>query len=326
MSNYAETTMVAPSSRFKGNSRSSPNISRSPLILEFGQNVIRVGYSGEPNPKRIIPLYKLPDPLSDPPTWYRYLSALLQSVYDSLMQDPFERKVVVLSYLYPSKAWKEAILRWFWEVNTPAVSFRSSIECTPMMFPSVQDFLLVSISTNQANCMVHAKGQSLEYTYQSVPLVWNSSTFVLETLSDEMEDVLLSPSNPQSVVTAILKCVEACPLLLRKDVVGNILMSGELVAMKPNIPIQIVQKIQDLLEQTTDGSTSTKTLRGDINLSQVPVSTTHLQCLSNSLGLLKTSPYRADLLSWAGASIWASYWHLRDADSASFEWQIRPND
>jgi len=308
-------------------------VARSPVLFEFTYHTARVGYVGEAKPKHWIPLTVPPSQYATAATWYRYLSPLIQQLFTALVQDPTERRLIVIfdTGLETLRLWQQALEQCAWDAGAPAVSVLPALETIPMAFPSLKDVLIVQITSQQAFCLAHAAGQSLPYTFQSVPAGYHVAVKTKEYTStvksewtDQMTYTWLNHHNPESLMAAILKCLQACPRSIRKQVIHNLVFVGEACMYRPDLRLRVAKHLQSILKRTAKDDDSSTLKEQETPLTRIPKAFNELEPLAGSIGVVETAPYRADLLAWAGASVWASHVHGLDPDSARFQWTKKP--
>lgn len=307
----------------------SANVSRPPVLLEFTQNVINAGYVGQARAKHIVPL---PADLSHlrkdaAAEIYRVYAPSVQKAFHLLGQDPKERKVLVLydGGLDWPRAWQNAIARVLEDAGTKACAFHPTIKMVPFVFPTVETMLVVQIMSTEAHCIVHAEGRSLDYTYQvsSQPLAKKGN---MDTVSDcrKQQAAFLLPSGPSDLVTAILKCLEACPVEKRKAAIHNMVFVGALY--DPSFGTLVAKKVRDTLQERVEEGTSTvpeeepAESTASIEWISLPVNKVKLQPLCDHCSVIELNGIRHDVVAWLGASAWANFWHGKDPDAAQFQW------
>lgn len=325
--------VAAPRRRLAPRSRHSTAVSRPPVIIDFGDTVVRIGIAGDASAKQIIPSSPATAQATHHTTsaqYYRSLAPLVEQIFESILQKPSERKVIVVVALYASRSWKEALLQCLFDLSVPAVAVVSHVECVPMMFPALQDILVVYVSLQDACTAVHAQGHMLPFTFHSVAL---SRTETNHTAAALDEHVLYNPVNPQSVIFSILKTLEACPIAVRKQVVHNMVVVGDGVVTRPDVPRSLAQHLRALLQNPTrhsrfEPSASEKNEQYPETppLLFSPVDLSSLAPLATSVGLLSTAPYRPDMCAWVGASVWASLWYDAMDQDQRFVWHTPPSD
>jgi hypothetical protein len=315
-----------------GTLRQAPR--RPPILLEITATTIRAGTVVDPVPTRIVP-YALPTATlsTTADDFYRAWMPLLQHVLDSLGQQESskDRKVIVLT---PDavlvsrdvrRTWTEALVRILLEaVGVPAVCVQPTLAVLPYAFPMLSTLLVVHVTSTEAACFVHSNDRSLPYTLQSLPLDGDDGNS-----KEGRPDEASWPT--EGLLTALLKTLEATPLDVRRAAVHNLVFTGEATLKRPDGPLRVAQALQKTLQQGQLPEHEGSPAAGPYPqvLGRVPVSLPALQPLASAVGLIDTtrsSPsmgsYRADLLSWLGATLWASHCHQHDPDS--FRWISLP--
>uniref|UniRef100_A0A7S2YMK8 Uncharacterized protein n=1 Tax=Entomoneis paludosa TaxID=265537 RepID=A0A7S2YMK8_9STRA len=317
--------------------------------MEITENTLRVGIVGvDATPKHIVPLqsvtpsfFQSEPALQDPASvWYRYLAPILKSAYQRLIGfGAKERKAIVLFRGYDDKSLprsiEDAILAvLIAEVGVPAVNLQcSALSMVPYSLPMLSHMLVVSVGIEEASCQVHASGENLPFTYQSVPL--QSQTSTKDDATTSFQSTYMDLNNPNSVLMAMVKTLEACPRTVRKFVVSNIVFCGTGLCKQPHIPVAIVKQLKLALTAASSQSTSSST-RSETNPAMdlpqgdddelvgnlqtlVPVSLKSLAGLESHVGLVKCN-IRPDLLAWVGATQWAAHWHGQDPSLQKWKW------
>ncbi|CAB9530310.1 expressed unknown protein [Seminavis robusta] len=333
--------------RFSPRPFSSPlaaarNVGRPPIVLEWGSTMIRVGYAEQFQPQHIIPLPRDPFQkleayqkekktdtwmVEEESRWYDVVSPIIRQVFDRLMVDPTTRRVLVVSKPYPLKTWEMAVMESLWNLGVPAVVFLNSLEVIPVA-QGWKRGLVVTFGQDESHFLAYVDGHPLPFTYQVVPTgykhgVEDDSKITCEW-DDKMEKAWLDTNNPNSLVVALLKCLEACPLDSRKDVIANMLVCGDSSAVVPDLPRRLAVKLKAVLgeeEATSDPASTTE--QDDFPLTMVLPAIKLLKPLAGHVGLLSCAPYRSDLISWVGGSIHATLWH-RQEDQSPVQWVLSP--
>jgi hypothetical protein len=337
-SSSAPRVTASRNSRFKTRAsiRSFKAVERAPIILELSPAVMRFGYAEECKPQHIIPMTTDNERhLQKSETqWYSILGPLMQQVYDRLMCNPTSRRVVLLHShsQYPPTTWQAALSKILWNKGVPALVFFSSLELVPVA-QGWKRGLIVQVTREEAVCVCHADGHVLPFTYQSVPNcgykhLMKDETMVQREWTKRMELQLLDENNPDSLVVALLKCLEACPRDIRFYVISNIVICGEGLMLLPDLGRRVGKRLQDILAGTAtpleklEDSTAAVT----VNLTMVPVLITPLRPLADHLGILSCAPHRPDWISWVGASLWAATWNKYDDEESRIQWTIAPEE
>lgn len=139
----------------------------------------------------------------------------------------------------------------------------------------------------------------------------------------------LDENSPHSLVVALLKCLQACPTDTRKDVISNMVFCGDTLMVVPDLGRRVALKLKSLLEGTspeTDPASPLLALEeNQPDMTMVPVAAQALKPLAPNVGLLSCAPFRADLISWVGASVYATIWHRYDNDDSRVKWNFAPS-
>jgi hypothetical protein len=166
--------------------------------------------------------------------------------------------------------------------------------------------------------------------FQAVPTgyktVVEDSSKISCLWDDKMNMAWLDGNNPNSLMLALLKCLDACPLDARKDVIGNILFCGDTLVIMPDLGRRLALKLKEFLSTLDDSSEDSEPYSGavgDLHLTMVPIATKQMKPLAGYVGLISTAPYRADLISWVGGSMHAALWHRHD-DQSPVQWVLPP--
>jgi actin-related protein len=158
--------------------------------------------------------------------------------------------------------------------------------------------------------------------------------------------MLIDCNNSNSILTAILLCLQECPLDARAHAVSNIFFSGEGVTLFPDIPQRVTKHLQQILRQPTNPSTSggeetpSSSLASsspsssslpppppplsDQLLSIVPIDLKSLRSLESRIRLISCAPYRPDVVCWVGASLYATTWMKYDDEESPIPWIYQP--
>ena len=310
--------------------------SRPPVLLQIQESTILAGTVAEAAPKRIFPYSKIimTEEHSTAEALYRFWAPLLQQVYDNLGQDTKDRRAVVLlpdatlesDYIRTST--KDAILRVLLDViGVPSVHLQPALPFLPYAFPMLSTMIAVHVSATEACTFVHSKDQSLPYTFQCVPLEEETGSEISTQWTAALERQYLDASYPHSVLVALLKTLEDCPLPIRGEAIRNLVFAGEGVLYRPDLPLRITKRLKEILQQgklSEEEQTPEQEMTGPYPavLGMVPVDLPSLKALAPFVGLIDTKgtigPYRADLLVWIGATLWASHSHQHNPDA--FSW------
>lgn len=305
--------------------------SRPPVLLQINENNIRAGTVSDAAPRRIIS-YEL-DKTADrwpPDALYRFWAPLLQDVYDSLGQDTKDRRAVVilpeptLETENIRQKWKEVFLRILFDViGVPSVSLQTELLFLPFAFPMLSTMIVVNVTSKAVSCFVHSNERSLPFTLHTVPLEITDN-IVSHEWTKKLERQFLDAYYPQSMLFAILKTLETCPLSIRREAIQNLIFSGEVVVYRPDLPLRAAKKLKQLLEQgkLPEEEPEQETGPYPTVMEMVPIDLVALKPLASSVGLIDTrgtvGPFRADLLSWIGASLFAAHSYQNNPDA--FHW------
>jgi hypothetical protein len=325
-------------------SRSSQSV-RAPIILELGSTVIRVGYADSFQPRHLIPV-----PTSDAASsaqgivnqtesqWYATLTPWIEAVYDRLLCNPNSRKVIVLHPQFVvATAWKAALEQILWNKGVPEITFVSALEILPVA-QGWKRALIVHVSRDEAVCICHSDGHLLPFTFQSVPecgyqhLLEDSHQLQREWTA-KMDFCLLDElHNPNSFVTALIKCLEACPRDIRYDVIHNIVFCGDGLMVIPDLGRRVAQRLEQILEGTQPtleakvSEDDDYSARQEVPMAAVPVAVKSFQSLASRLRMVSCEPYRPDLIAWAGSSLWAATWNRYDNEESRIDWKLSPQE
>ena len=311
----------------RANTRSF-NIERQPIVLEISSTVIRVGYAEQFQPQHLIPIEPHEDANKSESQWYAVLSPWIEQVYDRLMCNPTTRRVVILHKHFVPKAWLSAIQLILWNKGVPAIVCFSSLE----MLPTAQGWkrgLVVQVSREEAFCICHSDGHVLEFTYQSVPCGYKDilpdELKISDYWTDTMSQLLLNENNPNSLVSAVLKCLEACPRDIRRYVISNLVFCGDGMVLLPDLGRRVGQRIKDILEGT-QSPLELGAAQDDAQLAVVPTKIAALKPLVENLAVTSCAPHRPDWISWVGSSLWAAIWNKYDDDESRIKWTFAPKE
>lgn len=342
------STMVEPrttprtsitSSRLSRFSRSafalSTKVERPPLVLQWSSTIIRVGLAEQASPQHYIPInISASSAMKEEEDWYYIIAPIVEKVYDAIMLDPSSRRVVcVTSSLIMPRAWEDAFKKIMFDLGVPFIVFQNNLETTPLAMGWNRG-LVVSVGREEAQCIVIANGASLHYTYQAVPCGYDS--IVDEHLKDKLElewtrkmnMQWLDETNPNSLMTALLKCLSSCPRDLKRDVISNIVFIGDAIVFVPDLPRQVRNRLVGILQNTAesfDNDEEEPVATSDSSLTMVPTDCASLVPLASSVAATSTAPLRPDLVSWVGASLWATVWH-RHEEQVQADWQFPPSN
>lgn len=309
------------------------------MLLQIDECTIRAGTVADAAPRRIFPFnMTLNDDgksgLQSMETLYRFWAPLLQDVFDNLGQDTKDRRAFVLlpdpnlESDYIRVTTKEVILRVLLDViGVPSVSLQPELSFLPYAFPMLSTMLIVHVGSKTGSSFVHSRDRSLPFTFQTVPLEASPDelrNIVSNDWTSKLERQYLDASYPNSLIFAILKTLECCPLPLRREAIQNIVFSGEGVVYRPDVPVRVARQLKRILEQGKLPDEQPEQEPGpypDV-LGMIPISLSTLKPLASSIGLIDIQgtigSYRYDLLSWLGASLFASQSSQNNPDA--FAW------
>jgi hypothetical protein len=349
---------------------------RLPVLLEFTSCFCRVGYAGEALPHFGVLLH--PDLIDynhgcdtngstggsmlgratmERARLYQLLFPLVEECFGRIHHpDPTTRNVVVIfdTGLTCPQTWQETLEGVLHEKHVPHVTFQSCLSLIPTAFPNLPDSLTVHVTNTAAYCMAQAGSLTLPFTFQTVPAGYRQvmqanggEPDLLEPLlwTEAMTTCWLDPSNPNSLVTAFLSCIQACPRQARPYVIGNVVFTGEAISFRPDLPNRVLRQVKTVLlqddenrgsyeQQYQPGTPLKSTENPNENLSTAKIGNlvddftrlcqtwSELRPLAGRIvGYVDTAPYPADRVVWAGSSVWAQIWHGRDPDAKAFGWR-----
>lgn len=154
--------------------------------------------------------------------------------------------------------------------------------------------------------------------YETV--VSNKETIQVEW-TKEMDTHWLDETNPNSLVMALLKCLSACPTDLKRDVISNLVLVGDALVLVPDLARQVRNRLIAILDKTAVSFDEEPVSE----LTVVPTDCNALAPLKSSVAVTSTAPLRPDLVSWVGASLWASVWHRHDT-AVNANWIFAPGE
>ena len=318
------------------------NIERPPIIIEIGSSVVRVGFAENFKPQHIFPFVSKTIERSQRGSetqWYSILSPIIDETYDRLMVNPSTRRVVCVHSHYPERALVAALQQILWNRGVPALCFVSGLEMLPVALGWKRG-MIVQVGSDEAVCVAHVDGHILPYTYQSVPCGYKSvlddDAKIQRDWNSTMDQLFLDERNPSSLVFGVLKCLEASPRDTLVYVVSNIVFCGEAILLFPDLPRRVGKKIRALLEGTTEqleatadrseASEQKEEKVDETQLTSVPIRIDTLRPLADRLAVTSSAPYRPDLISWTGTSLWAAVWYKYDGEETRFSWTFAPTE
>jgi hypothetical protein len=318
-----------------------PNVGRAPLILEFTSTTCRAGYAGDAQPRRqvILPINNnsntATDSLTEILATYHVAARLMQDVFDQMGQDPSERHCLIVTQgLYPVNHTDQVqrLQQVLWNLGVPAIRFLPSLQhvalaltvSTPSPVSSTAapaTGLVCLVTPSETHCVVFSSDAVLPFTYQVVPTT--------TTANAQNTDIPIANTiNDSQIVTALLSCLQACPRDLRKGAAANLTFAGEVCTERPDLGRQIARQLKTVLskepqqqqplashqEPENDPAETTSTtnvvLPYEYQYTAVPVATSQLRVLADLIAVVQL-PFRPDLCTWIGISLWAAAWHGR---------------
>ncbi len=322
--------------------RTRVTVSRPPILIEFSETLVKAGYVGQARAMHVATTRALSITTSTAADCYRCYSPVLQQVLAFLGQEISDRKaIVIFDSFFLKKTLHQALERILWDAGLQAVSFFPAMELAAFAMPAPSMMIIYlstsAISTNsfdcncggcEAHCLAHASGQVLEYTYQAASCCLCGGAAAATTKMD-----CLDIRSSHSLVMAIAKCLEACPIQVRQQVVSNLVFCGRVF---PGMNVQVARKLravlageEDKLENRTSSILATEkkellSLSEGVVYTRVPLSS-QLRALSRSVGVIQIpNNIRPELYAWIGASTWAAYWHGREPEAERFRWKKPP--
>lgn len=181
--------------------------------------------------------------------------------------------------------------------------------CKVSLLPAVNILFLMSIHT-----AVPCGYQKVVSPSDKVQVEW----------TDSMNTYWLDETNPNSLMMALLKCLETCPTDLKREVVSNLVFCGDGMVLVPDLARRVRNRLVGILNKTAESFSQEPVS----DFTVVPPECSHLEPLSSSVAVTSTAPLRPDLVSWMGASVWATLW-LRHHDSENdlnVQWTYNPNN
>jgi hypothetical protein len=168
--------------------------------------------------------------------------------------------------------------------NNISVSLQSSITLVPYALPMISTaMLLIHVgaggdrggSSGDISCMIHAAGHSLPFTFQTI-LGNSSSDWANTNTTRKSSSCSTSTIIMNELILAVLKCLQACPRAARKEAIKNFVFCGQGVIHRPEFPLQVVRRVQQvlrlqsLMEEKTDDTTATATASAEPKQEQEP--------------------------------------------------------
>jgi hypothetical protein len=125
-----------------------------------------------------------------------------------------------------------------------------------------------------------------------------------------------------------MKCLEACPRDALKDVASNLVFYGEDLVVLPDLGRRVVVALKEALL----GGNSLEQTEPEANglglLTLTPSDTNSIRPIADQLALTSIAPYRPDLISWIGTSVWSTMQYRHGFDSnhpVQNKWILKPN-
>jgi hypothetical protein len=307
--------------------------SRPPVLLQFSaHHTVTAGHVGSLGPKHTaeLPIPQLPATSSAAAEEYFQLYAAPIERLVHLLGGASQRVVVLhCQGLYANRHWKLGVLRILQDLlNVAAVSFQSALHMVPFALttPSVPAVLLsVYVSATDAQCIIYANGNTLEYTYQSCGYKRDRETTAPTTVGGlrALQEGWLSENSP--LVRAICCSLQQCPVQLRKPAIHNLLFAGTVLV--DNFGVTVAKKLYDFLtgdptREVLGPEEETEEKPSSILLTEVPVNRKLLLPLADHVAVIDTG-IRSELLPWLGSSIWANYWHQYEEESGATASQLQ---
>jgi len=143
-----------------------------------------------------------------------------------------------------------------------------------------------------------------------------------------MEKAWLDENNPNSLIVALLKCLQECPTDARTDVIRNLSVCGDTPMLVPDLGRRLALKVKNVLlakDDAPDADPAASSLISvEEDLTFVPITKPLLKPLAEHVGVLSCAPHRADLISWVGGSIFSTIWHRHDDQDSHVPWVFSP--
>jgi actin-related protein len=330
------TSMSSSSTRRSRITPRFPKVGRTPVILEFTSTTCRAGYAGDAQPRRqvILPIINnntanttATDSLTEILATYHVAARLMQDVFDQLGQDPSERHCLIITQgLHPVNHTdqEKKLQQVLWNLGVPAIRFLPSLQHVALALVSPSPVsstsaapttgLVCLVTPSETHCVVYSSDAVLPFTYQVVPT----------TATDSIDSTI----NSSEIVTALLTCLQACPRDLRKGAAANLSFAGEVCTQQPDLGRQLARQLKQALTQPPpqqqqplaseeependpeQAETATTNVVLPYEYAAVPVALSQLRVLADLIAVVQL-PYRPDLCTWIGVSLWAAAWHGR---------------
>ena len=253
------------------------------------------------------------------------------------MCNPGSRRVcVVHDTHYLPRACQAALTQLLWNKGVPAVTFMSSLEILPVA-QGWKRGMIVQVSAEESVCVCHSDGHVLPLSFQSVPCGYESFLDDPKKLqvqwTERMTKYLLDEDNPQSLVCALLKCLETCPRDIRKYVISNLVFCGEGMLLFPEVASKVGKRLKEVLdgsqqelefstpEAAEDPSSSSPKI-----LTTVPIQSKELKPMADHLAVSSCAPHRPDWIAWIAASLWVATWNRYDDEESRIRWTLAPSE
>lgn len=328
MGNHARHMLRLPTSRLPGFTSPKASNVRAPILLELylNQGIVTLGWVGQPR-HQVLRFVSLPSSiliLSAPDYYREYASTILEAM-EWLGSEANSRRVVVChdyGYDLPT-ACKEAVERaLLFTAGVEAVSFHSTWWKVPAAVPAIQDALIVAATMTGIHCFAYATGDVLPFTFQSCTANQQfSAQTPVAAWQHQLHEWLTSREN--NLISALLACLQACPRAVRRAVIHNIWLVGNVILDGPGYSKQIAKALKKRLEGNDVVSSqldSDPSPENSAPLStQIPIAMKELQPLASHVSSLVVD---SSDVAWLGASRWAHRLHGVDPDAKSFQWKF----
>jgi len=303
----------------------SVSTERPPVVIEWTSYLIRVGYAEKCKPLHIIP-WRHDNNQTAPKTemeWHQIVGPMFEQIWNLLMTPPSTRRVVLIGPPYMERTWEVVVLRGLWNLGVPAVVLVNSLETVPIAMGWSRG-MVVQVGMTETWCMAHADGHALKNTLQVVQSGYNSAAKVDGTVhtswTTDMDKHWLNERNPESILMAVVKCLEASSIEVRRDLISNIVFCGDAIVLVPDIGRRVIERLRSILQHQTEILEEEPTS----DLTIVPGSFTSLAPLAIAAQAISTFPHQPDTISWIGASLWATIRHHHDDEDAHVSWTFAP--
>lgn len=314
-------TSPPPSASRRRLPRSRITVTRAPVLIELSDDWIRVGLVGQASAQSATPLPPIETAQLSTAALYRRCSPLMQQALSLMSQDLSERKVLVVFHtgLYLMDRLREALIKVLGDAGLQAIRFAPALELIGHSLP-LQNLLLIDIAGREAHCLAVVDGEPLPFTYQSVVAETAKPLTVGE--HNAMLEAWLDPHVPSSLVSAVLKCLEACPMPARPAVAANLCVGGEV--FDNNYSVRLARALRAALSDDEENVAPQPGAAYPHLLTRVPPAKATLAVLADKVGVVRVAGLRGDVLAWIGASLWANHWHVMDPEAECLQWQTVP--